>query len=57
MMTHNNGDIPLTAVIDLSLNIGSLSPYDEKPVLKMKLSRFLFRLDNYTVPKGWGWHA
>jgi hypothetical protein len=56
-MTHNNGDIRTEDIIDLSFNLGSLTPYDGKPVLKMKIFQALFRVKNFTVPKGWGWHA
>jgi hypothetical protein len=56
-MTHNNSDIRTEDIIDLSFNLGSLTPYDGKPVLKMKIFQALFRVKNFTVPKGWGWHA
>lgn len=56
-MTHNNGDISLKEIIAISFNPGLLTPGNGKSVLKMKISSALYRLDNFTVPNGWGWHA
>jgi len=55
-MTHNNGDLSLNNIIAFSFNIGLLTPGNGKTVLKLKISQALYRLDNYTVPNGWGWH-
>lgn len=56
-MTHNNGDISTEDIIDFSFNPGSLTPHKDKPVLKMKISQVLYRLDNFCVPNKWGWHT
>ena len=55
-MTNNNGDIHFEDIKDFSFNPGLLSS-NSNPVLKMKISQVLFRLDNFAVPKGWRWGA
>ena len=54
---NNNGDIHPTDIIAFSFNLGTLTPEHEKTVLKIKLSHLLYRLNNYSVPKSWGWNA
>jgi hypothetical protein len=56
-MTHNNGDISQKDIIAISFNPGLLTPDNGNNVLNMKISQALYRLDNFTVPKGWGWHV
>ena len=56
-MSRNNGDISTKDIIDFSFNPGSLTPHNGKPVLKMKISTVLYRLDNFTAPWNWGRHV
>lgn len=55
-MSHNNGDISLGDIVDFSFNPGLLKPDNGNDVLNMKISQVLYRLDDFTVPKWWGWH-
>jgi len=56
-MTNINGAISPKDIIDFSFNPGILTPVNGKPVLNMKISQVLYRLNNFTAPKRWGWHA